>query len=126
MSIDDIHRHLNEFRPWKVRLLARAQTGTKRKPRVLSNLEISEEGQLKLSEVVAISMMDSWDNLTLRQISGFIAGCRFSPFSSSNRNAARSYLNKNPKWIYLRESDIWESEILPVVSNAQRMGWLTK
>jgi DNA-binding Xre family transcriptional regulator len=87
---------LNRFPPILCRLLARKKHGLS----AMSMQDIAKRGGLAVSTVSKISMLDSWDSVTLRTIDKFCKGCGIDPMRP------RSHLEffRRRKTVYMQKA----------------------
>jgi hypothetical protein len=89
----------------------------------LSHQEIAIASGIRLSRVIAISFLLSWDDVTNRETEAFCRACNFDPTNSADRERQREYirtcLKKHPERPphYLVSSPHWQEQFLPLIQH---------
>ena len=116
-------KYLERFPPPAVRILARRRQG---RIAALTDEEVAIEGDLPVRRVREIALSKTWDDVAYSEIKKFCAGCRFDPFSTSDRNRAisleRYYRRSNRRWQYLKKSGHWADTYLPLIMLLKEIG----
>ena len=119
-TFENMWKNFEKFSPSLVRLLARRQVGpSKAKVEAITNQEIAVTAQLEVDRVIEISMMHSWDMVTVSEAKRFCSACVFDPFSSADRNRASAYLRSGASFAYLKKHPHWNTFFKPLIQHVQ-------
>lgn len=115
-------KHLHNHPPALCRLFARRRE-TGKGVTAMSLREIAIGSGLPLDRVTEIANQVSWAGVTIDEAEKFIAGCRFDPFSHTDRNRKNAYTRScrrfKTKFLFLRKHPHWKTELLPLIRRLQ-------
>ena len=110
--------NLEKFSPSLVRLLARRQVGkSKAKIEAITNQEVAISADMPVDRVIEISMLTTWDEVSVGETRRFCKACGFDPFSSADRNRASAYLRAGASFKYLKKHPHWETFFKPLIQH---------
>ena len=104
---------LSRFPPLVCRLLARR--GPKNRQVPLTDAEVSHASGLKLPNVISLSWLTSWDDVTCGDMLAFSKGCGVNFSNALVMRKHTKYIALTTRFVYLRRSPGWHTRWNPML-----------
>ena len=98
------------FPPILCRLLAKHRPGGP-----MSAEEISKRSELPIGLIESLSQCESWEGIDMPTYRKFTQGCGVDMLCQRDMKYVRDYLNKGPKFDYLKKSGSWDEYYKPMI-----------